>query len=170
MFRTSRRLAAAGVTLALGLSACGTSTSVGGNETTPPYVSKQDWGTFKLKASIADKVRKHQAINYVFSYQGTGIPLFSAQYKDGYEQDLAAGKKIYPMNGKSIAPVQTDPNQQVAQIEALLTAGQIDCISIEPATSSGVTAITNQIMDPGISLFPLGGASNRHQVTNFTQV
>jgi len=68
---------------------------------------------------------------------GYGIPLFSAQYKDGYTQGLAAGQKIYPMNGKSIAPVQTDPNQQVAQIEALLTAGQIDCISIEPATSSG---------------------------------
>jgi ribose transport system substrate-binding protein len=171
MFGTSRRAAVAGVTLALALSACGSSNaSVGGNETTPPFVVNQSWGTFHLKASIADKVRKKQAINYVFSYQGTGIPLFSPQYKDGYTQGLTAGQKIYPMNGKAIAPVQTDPNQQVAQISALLTAGQIDCISIEPATSSGFTAIANQMMDQGIPVFTVGVTSNGHEFTNFTQV
>ena len=94
-----------------------------------PFEVKRDWGTFKLADRIAAKVKAGETINYVFSYQASGIPLFSPQYAAGFDTGCKLGKAIYPMDCASIAPVQTDPNQQVSQIEAKLAAGEIDCIS-----------------------------------------
>jgi len=136
----------------------------------PPYVVKRSWGTFKLNPSIAAKLASGAPINYVFSYQAAGIPLFSQQYAQGYKDGCAAGTKILKLSCSSIAPVQTDLNQQLSQINAKLAAGAIDCISIEPATSDGFTAIANQLMDKGIPVFTVGVTSNGHEFTNFTQV
>jgi ABC-type sugar transport system substrate-binding protein len=136
----------------------------------PPYVVKQPWGTFKLNSKIADKLASGEPINYVFSYQASGIPLFSQQYQQGYKAGCATGQKILKMNCSSIAPVQTDLNQQLSQIQAKLAAGAIDCISIEPATSDGFTAIANQMMSQGIPVFTVGVTSNGNEFTNFTQV
>ena len=74
------------------------------------------------------KSRRASQINYVFSYQASGIPLFSPQYTAGFDTGCKMGKAIYPLDCAAIAPVQTDPNQQVSQIEAKLAAGEIDCI------------------------------------------
>lgn len=135
-----------------------------------PFEVKRDWGTFKLADRIAEKVKAGEKINYVFSYQASGIPLFSPQYAAGFETGCKLGNEIYPMECAAIAPVQTDPNAQVAQIEAKLAAGDIDCISIEPSTSNSVTAITNKMMDQGIPVFTAGVTSRGHEFTNFTQV
>ena len=135
-----------------------------------PNEVKMPWGTFKLAQRIADKVAKHEKINYVFSYQGSGIPLFSPQYAAGFKYGCEAGNKIYPMDCTPLAPVQTNPNEQVAQIEAKLAAGQIDCISIEPTTSDATTAIVNKLMAQGIPAFTVGVTSRGHEFTNFTQL
>ena len=135
-----------------------------------PFEVKRDWGTFKLADRIAEKVKKGEPINYVFSYQASGIPLFSPQYKAGFEMGCEMGKAIYPMECASIAPVQNDPNQQVSQIEAKLAAGEVDCVSIEPVSSDAMTAITNKLMDQGIPVFTAGVTSNGHEFTNFTQI
>jgi len=135
-----------------------------------PFTAKRDWGTFKLADRIAEKVKAGKPINYVFSYQASGIPLFSPQYAAGFDKGCAMGKEIYPLECASIAPVQTDANQQVSQIEAKLAAGDIDCISIEPTSSDSTTAITNKMMDAGIPVFTVGVTSNGHEFTNFTQV
>jgi ribose transport system substrate-binding protein len=135
-----------------------------------PFEVKRDWGTFKLADRIAAKVKAGEPINYVFSYQASGIPLFSPQYAAGFETGCKMGQGIYPMECSSIAPVQTDANAQVSQIEAKLAAGEIDCISIEPVTSDSTTAITNKLMDMGIPVFTAGVTSRGHEFTNFTQV
>ena len=131
---------------------------------------KRDWGTFKLADRIAAKVKAGEKINYVFSYQASGIPLFSPQYAAGFETGCKMGNEIYPMECAAIAPVQTDANAQVSQIEAKLAAGEIDCISIEPTTSDSTTAITNKLMEQGIPVFTVGVTSRGHEFTNFTQV
>jgi ribose transport system substrate-binding protein len=135
-----------------------------------PNEVKMPWGTFKLAPRIAEKIAKHEKINYVFSYQGSGIPLFSPQFAAGFKYGCAAGNKIYPMDCTPLAPVQTNPNEQVAQIEAKLAAGQIDCISIEPTTSDATTAIVNKLMAQGIPAFTVGVTSRGHEFTNFTQL
>jgi ribose transport system substrate-binding protein len=135
-----------------------------------PFEVKRDWGTFKLADRIAAKVKAGQKINYVFSYQASGIPLFSPQFAAGFETGCKMGNAIYPMDCASIAPVQTDPNQQVSQIEAKLAAGEIDCMGIEPSTSDSTTAIVNKLMDQGIPVFTSGVTSRGHEFTNFTQI
>jgi ABC-type sugar transport system substrate-binding protein len=135
-----------------------------------PNQVKMPWGTFTLAPRIAEKIAQHEKINYVFSYQGSGIPLFSPQFAAGFKYGCAAGNKIYPMDCTPLAPVQTNPNEQVAQIEAKLAAGQIDCISIEPTTSDATTAIVNKLMAQGIPAFTVGVTSRGHEFTNFTQL
>jgi ABC-type sugar transport system substrate-binding protein len=135
-----------------------------------PFEVKRDWGAFKLADRIAAKVKAGQKINYVFSYQASGIPLFSPQYAAGFQTGCKLGNDIYPLDCASIAPVQTDANQQVSQIEAKLAAGEIDCISIEPTTSDSTTAIVNRLMEQGIPAFTVGVTSRGHEFTNFTQV
>jgi ABC-type sugar transport system substrate-binding protein len=135
-----------------------------------PFQFERDWGTFTLNERIAAKVRAGEPINYVFSYQASGIPLFSPQYAAGYEMGCEMGNAIYPMNCTSIAPVQNDANLQVSQIEALLATDSVDCISIEPVSSDALTAITNQMIAAGIPVFTAGVTSNGNEFTNFTQV
>jgi len=135
-----------------------------------PFTIERDWGTFTLNERVAEKVRNGQPINYVFSYQASGIPLFSPQYAAGFEMGCTMAQQIYPMDCAAIAPVQNDANQQVAQIEAKLAAGEVDCIGIEPVDSNSLTAITNRLMDQGIPVFTAGVPSNGHEFTRFTQV
>ncbi|UDL91798.1 sugar ABC transporter substrate-binding protein [Mesorhizobium sp. PAMC28654] len=135
-----------------------------------PFTVKRDWGTFKLADRIAAKVKAGEKINYVFSYQASGIPLFSPQFAAGFDMGCKMAQSIYPMNCASIAPVQNDPNQQVSQIEAKLAAGEIDCIGIEPVSGDSMTAITNKLMDMGIPVFTSGVPSNGHEFTRFTQI
>ncbi len=136
-----------------------------------PLVVERDWGTFKLADRIAQKIAAGEPLNYVFSYQASGIPLFSPQYAAGFETGCKMGQEIISnMTCASIAPVQNDANQQVSQIEAKLAAVEIDCMSIEPTTSDSTTAITNKLMDMGIPVFTAGVTTNGHEFTNFTQV
>lgn len=135
-----------------------------------PFSVTRDWGKFTLADRIAAKIKAGEPINYVFSYQASGIPLFSPQYKAGFDMGCKMGNGIYPMKCASVAPVQNDPNQQVSQIEAKLSAGEIDCIGIEPVSSDAMTAITNKLMDQGIPVFTAGVTSRGHEFTNFTQI
>jgi ribose transport system substrate-binding protein len=60
--------------------------------------------------------------------------------------------------------------QQIQQIQALANTNQIDCLSIEPTNSDGLTSITNQLMAKGIPVFTVGVTSNGNEFTNFTQI
>ena len=74
-----------------------------------PFEVKRDWGTFKLADRIAAKVKAGDKINYVFSYQASGIPLVLAAVRRRISKPAARlGKAIYPLDCASIAPVQTD--------------------------------------------------------------
>lgn len=135
-----------------------------------PHTVVRDWGTFTLADRIAAKIAAGEPINYVFSYQASGIPLFSPQYQAGFDMGCVMAQEIYKMTCAAIAPVQNDANLQVSQIEAKLAAGEVDCIGIEPVSSDAMTAITNRLMDEGIPVFTAGVTSNGHEFTNFTQI
>ena len=135
-----------------------------------PFTVTREWGTFTLADRIAVKVKAGEPINYVFSYQASGIPLFSPQYQAGFDMGCEMAQDIYKMSCAAIAPVQNDPNQQVSQIEAKLAAGEIDCMGIQPVSSDAMTAITNRLMEEGIPVFTAGVTSNGHEFTNFTQI
>ena len=138
-----------------------------------PYTAPlKDGSTFTLNPRVADKLAKSEPINYVFSYGSTAIPLFSPQYKAGYERTLPEAQKILAMNGQAIAPASAvqDSNEQIAQIDALFKADQIDCLSIQSTGDNAFTKIVNDIMATGIPVFTVGVQSNGNEFTNFTQI
>jgi len=137
----------------------------------PAPATLKDGSTLKLASRISDKISKGQAFNYVFSYQSSGIALFSDQFKTGYDTTLAIAQKTGPISGKAIAPPKDiDIPQQISQIEALLNTGQIDCLSIEPPDSDAFTDVTNKAMKQGIPVFTVGVTSNGNEFSNFTQI
>jgi ABC-type sugar transport system substrate-binding protein len=138
-----------------------------------PYTATlKDGSTFTLNPRVVDKLAKGEAINYVFSYGSTSIPLFSPQYLAGYNRSIPEAQKIMPINGKAIAPASAlqDANEQIAQITALLEADQIDCLSVQSTGLDTFTKITNDIMAKGIPVFTVGVQSNGNEFTNFTQI
>jgi ABC-type sugar transport system substrate-binding protein len=138
----------------------------------PQTATLKDGSTFTLNPRVADKLAKGEPINYVFSYGSTAIPLFSPQYKNGYERTLPEAQKILPMNGQAIAPSSAvqDPNEQIAQFDALWKADQIDCLSIQSTGTDAFTKIVNDIMATGIPVFTVGVESNGNEFSNFTQI
>jgi ribose transport system substrate-binding protein len=132
----------------------------------------KDGSTFTLHPRVAQKLANGEPINYVFSYGSTAIPLFSPQYKAGYERTLPEAQKILPMNGQAIAPASAvqDSNEQIAQIDALWKADQIDCLSVQSTGTDTFTKITNDIMASGIPVFTVGVQSNGNEFSNFTQI
>ena len=138
-----------------------------------PYTATlKDGSTFTLHPRVVDKLAKGEPINYVFSYGSTAIPLFSPQYKAGYERTLPEAQAILPMNGQAIAPASAvqDINEQIAQIDALFKADQIDCLSVQSTGTDAFTKITNDIMATGIPVFTVGVQSNGNEFSNFTQI
>ena len=138
-----------------------------------PYTGTlKDGSTFTLNQRVADKLAAGEPINYVFSYGSTAIPLFSPQYKAGYERTLPEAQKILPMNGQAIAPSSAvqDPNEQIAQFDALFKADQIDCLSIQSTGTDAFTKIVNDYMAAGIPVFTVGVESNGNEFSNFTQI
>jgi ABC-type sugar transport system substrate-binding protein len=138
-----------------------------------PYTGTlKDGSTFTLHPRVADKLANGEPINYVFSYGSTAIPLFSPQYAAGYERTLPEAQAILPMNGQAIAPASAvqDPNEQIAQFDALFKADQIDCLSIQSTGTDAFTKIVNDYMATGIPVFTVGVESNGNEFSNFTQI
>jgi ribose transport system substrate-binding protein len=139
----------------------------------PPWTVKlKHGGSFTLSSSATSKVKAKKTINYVFSYQSCSIQGFSPQYQAGYKAGLAAAQKIYPLNGKIICPTSSQPDvsTQLNQIRALLTTNQVDCLSIEPPTSTATAPIVDQALKSGIPAFTVGLTTFGDEFTNFTQV
>ena len=188
MRTTSRGVAATLATMAIVVGACSTpaasappsaaqvapsEAAVSAAPSGLPYTGTlKDGSTFTLNPRVADKLAKGEPINYVFSYGSTAIPLFSPQYKNGYERTLPEAQKILPMNGQAIAPSSAvqDPNEQIAQFDALFKADQIDCLSIQSTGTDAFTKIVNDYMATGIPVFTVGVESNGNEFSNFTQI
>jgi len=138
-----------------------------------PYTGTlRDGSTFTLNPRVAEKLQKGEPINYVFNYGSTAIPLFSPQYLQGYEKTLPEAQKILPMNGTASAPSSAvqDMNEQIAMIDALWKADQVDCLSIQSTGTDVFTKIVNDIEASGIPVFTVGVESNGNELTNFTQI
>ena len=135
-----------------------------------PFTVKRDWGTFTLSPKIAEKIKNKEKINYVYSYQASGTSFMSPQMQVGFKEGCEMGNKIMPMNCAVIAPVQFNANEQIAQIDAKLAAGAIDCLSVMPPSADGANATIDRIMSKGIPVFTVGIRTGGHEFSNFTQV
>ena len=76
------------------------------------------------------------------------------------------------MNGQAIAPSSAvqDSNEQIAQIDALFKADQIDCLSVQSTGTEHVHEDRQRHMAAGIPVFTVGVESNGNEFSNFTQI
>lgn len=142
------------------------------SEAKSPPKTLKDGNTFTLASRIADKVKSGQPINYVSSYQSSSIAIFSAQYKAGNDNALKVADSLVPMKGKLIGPAPSggDIPGQIAQIQALLNTGQVDCLSINPPDPAAFTAVINQAISKGIPVFASNIAGEGNEFTDFAQI
>lgn len=166
------------IALAVCVAACGGSddstgsdTAGGGDggSTSVPSTVETSWGTFELDPKIAEKVESGDPINYLFSFEASGIPGFGEQFTAGYEFGCKEGQAIYPLNCEIVAPVQPNINEQISQVQSKLAAGQVDCLSIQPPTDTAVNALINEVSAKGIPVFAVGEENSANALMNFTQ-
>jgi ribose transport system substrate-binding protein len=122
---------------------------------------KFDWGTFKLADRIATKLQKGQQLNLVVSIEGTGIPIFGAAMKNGWDRGVKSVGDKYgkPVTGRVIGPINTDVAAQVAEIDSLLSAGSIDCLSFEAHEPGPYVDVINKAITQGVPVFGVNADS-----------
>ena len=70
----------------------------------------------------------------------------------------------------NLAVVAGHEVEQIAQIDALFKADQIDCLSVQSTGENTFTKITNDILAAGIPVFTVGVESSGNEFSNFTQI
>lgn len=111
------------------------------------------WGTFTLAQRIVDKAGRGEALNIIVNNQGTGIPVFGAQQRIGTERGCTENGARLPITCRLTGPATTDQTAQLAELETLLTSGQVDCLGVQSIVPDAYVDIINKYVDAGIPVF-----------------
>jgi ribose transport system substrate-binding protein len=146
------------VVLAVGVAACGSAASpgTGGGTSKIADAAKThtfSWGTFKLAQRIIDKAASGQALNVVVNNQGVAIPVFGAEQKIGTDRGCAANQAKLKIACRLTGPASTDATAQLAELETLLSSGQVDCLGIESPTPDAFVDIINKYVAAGVPVY-----------------
>jgi ABC-type sugar transport system substrate-binding protein len=136
--------------------ACGsTSSPPAASRTGAPYTANFSWGKFTLASTVADKVDKKQPLNFVLSFQTLATVGAPVNLLAGMRQAAADVKTQYgvTVNVRLIGPPNTDPVAQISQIQQAISAGQVDCLAVEPVTPDAFVRAINQAIDGGIPAY-----------------
>jgi ABC-type sugar transport system substrate-binding protein len=148
-----------GAAVAVAALAASAALAAPGQRSGPPYTVKFPWGTFELSARIADKLENKQPLNYALSIEGTGIPIFGAAMKAGFDRGVKKDSARHPIRGKVIGPINTDVPRQVSEINSLLNANQIDCLAFEAHEPGPYIDVINKAMAQGVPVFGVNADS-----------
>jgi ABC-type sugar transport system substrate-binding protein len=145
------------VVLAVGVAACGSAASPGAGGTTKIADAAKthtfSWGEFKLAQRIIDKAASGQALNVVVNNQGVAIPVFGAEQKIGTDRGCAANQAKLKIACRLTGPASTDATAQLAELETLLSSGQVDCLGIESPTPDAFVDIINKYVAAGVPVY-----------------
>lgn len=134
-------------------------TAEGAAEGGAPLSAEFESGPFELAPRIADKLESADPLSFVLSIEGTGIPVFGAAMSAGWERGSAAVAEDHPVENRVIGPVNTDIPAQVAEIQSLLSANQVDCLAIEAHEPGPYIDVINQAMESGVPVFTVNADS-----------
>jgi len=118
-----------------------------------PYTfALRDGSTFSLASRIADKIKGKQPLSIDMSYQTIAEPGAPYLLTAGLEQGAKEMGDKYgiTINTKLIGPAITDPPAQIAQVQQLVGAGQLDCVGIEPVTPDAFVKVVDESMAAGV--------------------
>jgi len=145
------------IVLAFGVAACSTAASPGTGGTTKIADAAKthtfSWGEFKLAQRIIDKAASGQALNVVINNQGVATPIFGTEQKIGTDRGCAANQAKLTIACRLTGPASTDATAQLAELETLLSSGQVDCLGIESPTPDAFVDIINKYVAAGVPVF-----------------
>lgn len=169
--RSSRRAAKVGSMVFAGALVAGCGTQAQSASSTQgkgsPYVTHFSYGTFHLASSVAAKIKSHQPITIDISYQGLSIPGAPQLLKAGMLEAATWVKSHYgrQINVNLVGPPQDDTPQQISQVQSLTSAGQVDCLGIEPVDPGAFQGVINNVMTQGVPVFTVNTDSpNSHRI------
>jgi ABC-type sugar transport system substrate-binding protein len=126
----------------------------------------RDGSTFTLAPSIAAKIANKQPLTFDMSYQSVAEPgapyLITAGLNEAAQE--MSQKYGITINAKLIGTPETDPAAQISQVQQLVSAGQVDCLGIEPVTPDAFSKVINSSLAAGVPVMTVNTdspASNR---------
>ena len=123
-----------------------------------------DWGTFTLNSDTAEKAAAGEELNIVVGVSGTAIPIFGAAVRTGMERACEAAQSRIDVNCSLVGPAQPSVVDHVAMLDALLAAGDVDCLALQSHPPEGLVDLVNNYVAAGIPVFTYNTdieASNR---------
>ncbi|HLI14796.1 MAG TPA: sugar ABC transporter substrate-binding protein [Acidimicrobiales bacterium] len=117
-----------------------------------PQTVKFKWGTFHLASRIESKIKAHKPLVMDLSFQALSEPGAPALLRAGLQRGAAWAKHRYGVTIKVnlIGTPETDPPSQISQIQSLVSAGQVDCVGVEPVTPGAFLKVINTTMQSGV--------------------
>ena len=127
------------------------------------------WGTFTLSETIGQKLANGDELNFILSIEGTAIAIFGDAMDSGWKRGMAEADARYDgsIAGRVVGPPNTDIPAQVAEIDALLDAGEIDCLAFEAHEGGPYIDVINKAMDQGIPVFGVNADSSDSKRISF---
>ena len=127
----------------------------------PPHTVEFPWGRFVLADRIAAKLDSMETLNFVLSVEGTAIPVSGEATEEGWEAGAADVARAHgrEIEGRLAGPFRTDVAAQVAQIDELLDAGEIDCLAVEASDPEAFVDVIDRATDAGVPVFTVGADS-----------
>lgn len=127
----------------------------------PPHVAELTWGNFELAQRIADKLAAGERLNLVISLQAIAPGSPADSFEHGWKQAGAAAAAEHgaDINARAVGPFAADPDAQAAQIEALLSTGDIDCLAVDAANPGVLDSTIDAAVDAGVPVFSVSGDS-----------
>lgn len=113
------------------------------------------WGDFKLADRISSRIKAGEPVRLVLGVAGTGIPIQGPAMRIGMERACAAEQTTLKAECRNVGPVNPSPAQQLAELETLVSSGEVDCLALQPPLPNQFNNIVNRYADAGIPVFTL---------------
>ena len=132
------------------------------------------WGTFKLAQRIIDKAAAGTPLSIIVDNESPATPVFGAEQQIGTDRGCANNKTGLAATCALKGPPKADQTAQIAELDALLAADQVDCLGIESAiltrssTRSTSSSMPASPSSPRTPTFPTASASPSTPSTSVT--
>ena len=128
----------------------------------PPYRAELPWGSFLLADRTAHKLLTlDETLSFVLSVGATSDggsgPAMGEGWARGAEE--AAARHGATIEARVVGPWGDDPDAQAAEIDELVTAGEVDCLAVEAPAGGELARVIDRAANSGVPVFTVGGDS-----------
>ena len=128
----------------------------------PPYRAELPWGSFLLADRTANKLLTLDGtLSLVLSVGATSDggsgPAMGEGWARGAEE--VAARHGGAVEARVVGPWGDDPEAQAAEIDELVTAGEVDCLVVEAASGSELARVIDRAANSGVPVFTVGADS-----------